>query len=573
MANTYNGVPVSPGYVIAPLWVYRPIALNYVRNSAVSAKEEQYRLQRAQTSAVDQLVGLYEKALKEIGEDEAEIFMAHQMLLDDPDLFVEIEQKLGQGCTAEAAVDEAVHQLSQSFEEMENEYFRERANDVRDVGRRLIHCLQDIDIDSLVSPKEPVIVVAEDLSPSDVLLMDTQKLLGICIAKGGPTSHVSILARSLGIPAMVNTGFHLDAITTGSEAVIDACDGAFILSPDSSQRLLYSGKKEAFENSRRAQLARAQEPAHTRDGHKVDVFANISSQEDARKAVELGAEGIGLFRTEMLYLDSPVMPEESALIREYSEINSVVADKPIVVRTLDIGGDKQVDYLGLQKEENPFLGWRAIRMISEQPEILKKQFKTLLTAFTGNLKIMLPLVSNIQEIRSARQLLNEAQNELAESEASKTAEIEFGIMIEVPSAALMAEQFAEEVDFFSIGTNDLTQYTLAVDRGNERVANLASYFHPAVLKLIDMTVRGAHTKGKWVGLCGEMAGDPLASSILLGLGIDEFSMSPNSIPAVKERVRSLHQAECIELAKQCLQKSSADQVVAELAEFSRQLHV
>ncbi|NTU75424.1 MAG: phosphoenolpyruvate--protein phosphotransferase, partial [Anaerolineaceae bacterium] len=407
-------------------------------------------------------------------------------------------------------------------------------------------------------PQEPVIIIAEDLTPSDTVAFDRSKILAFCTLKGGPTSHTAILARSIGVPATVSTPLPLEDIPNGTLLILDGSTGEVWVEPNEAE-LAEARKKQSAGNTQWAIiLEAAQKPAFTRDGKQVEVVANIGSAADARQAVANGAEGVGLLRTEFLYMDRDSLPSEAEQINVYREIFAVMGSRPVVVRTLDIGGDKSVSYLGIKEEANPFLGWRAIRMVSERPEILVDQFRALLQAgVDSDLRIMLPMVSNIDEVIQAKNLLEISRCQLTEEGKAYAQNVQFGIMIEVPSAALLASHFAELVDFFSIGTNDLTQYTLAVDRSNERVANLASPFNPAVVTLIANTIQAAHAKGKWVGLCGEMAGDPLGTPLLLGLGLDEFSMAPKSIPEVKELLRGLTMEECRKIAQHVLTLPSA----------------
>ncbi len=387
--------------------------------------------------------------------------------------------------------------------------------------------------------------------------------------RGGPTSHTAILSRSLGVPAVVSAPVPVDEIENGILLILDGGTGDVTLGPTLAELDKAKQRQAVWLQERASQLSAVMRPATTRDDHTVEVVANIGSVADARSALEQGAEGVGLFRTEFLYLDRESLPSEAEQTGTYRETFKIMGWRPVVVRTLDIGGDKAVNYLGVTAEPNPFLGWRAIRMIRERPDVLENQMRALLVAggqTNADLRIMLPMVSSIAEVERAREILDTACEQLRAEGKPVAEKVQFGIMVEVPSAAILAEHFAQKVDFFSIGTNDLTQYTLAVDRTNERVAALASPYHPAVLRLIDVTIKAAHAHGKWVGLCGELAGDVMAVPILLGLGLDEFSMASSSIPGVKAAIRRWTLTECQKVAAHALSLPTAIEVIDFLKE-------
>ena len=559
MKHLVRGLPTSSGIAIGPAWIYRPVHISTDQRPIVNSEAEWCRLEGALALAKEQLQTLYLKAVDLVGQANADIFQAHQMFLEDPELLGTLnEAVVKQEHNAEYAVQQSVETLAQMLLSLDGEYFQARAADIRDVGRRILYCLSGVLPEDMALPQEPVIIIAEDLTPSDTVAFDRSKILAFCTLKGGPTSHTAILARSIGVPATVSTPLPLEDIPNGTLLILDGSTGEVWVEPNEAE-LAEARKKQSAGNTQWAIiLEAAQKPAFTRDGKQVEVVANIGSAADARQAVANGAEGVGLLRTEFLYMDRDSLPSEAEQINVYREIFAVMGSRPVVVRTLDIGGDKSVSYLGIKEEANPFLGWRAIRMVSERPEILVDQFRALLQAgVDSDLRIMLPMVSNIDEVIQAKNLLEISRCQLTEEGKAYAQNVQFGIMIEVPSAALLASHFAELVDFFSIGTNDLTQYTLAVDRTNERVANLASPFNPAVVTLIANTIQAAHAKGKWVGLCGEMAGDPLGTPLLLGLGLDEFSMAPKSIPEVKELLRGLTMEECRKIAQHVLTLPSA----------------
>lgn len=563
-----QGLPASPGVAVGPAWIFQSLNLNVERYKIRDAQSEINRFQIALVQAKKQLADIHTRAVKSIGEKEAAIFNAHQMFLDDPEFQKTIHNQItNESINAESALLDGVDHFSSQLEKLDDEYFRSRAQDVRDVGRRVLCCLLGVNPEKLTQmPDEPVIVLAEDLTPSDTIQFDREKLLGMCTIQGGPTSHTAILARSLGIPAAVSVPFDLDAVTNQQLVILDGIGGNIHLQPDDEAIVQAENKRRNWLISQETELKTASEPATTRDGHTIEVVANISGLDDARIAMKFGAEGVGLFRTEFLFLQRDEIPSEKEQVKAYKDIFKAIGNKPVVVRTLDIGGDKELPHLGMREEPNPFLGWRAIRMATDQPELLFTQLRALLNAGTlCDIRIMIPMISSLDEILFAKNIFDKAMSSLLADKKSCALDAQFGIMVEVPSAAIQANEFATEVDFFSIGTNDLTQYTLAVDRTNQRVAHLASPFHPAVLKLIDMTIQAAHEHGKWVGLCGEMAGEPLATQLLLGLGLDEFSAAPSSIPRVKHIIRKSRLKECQEIAQQALTYSSTAEVIAYLS--------
>jgi phosphoenolpyruvate-protein phosphotransferase len=564
MGQTIKGLPASTGVAIGPVWIYRPVHVEVERRKVASPEAERQRLEAALTQAGEQLQVLYQRTLENIGEEEAAIFEAHQLVLQDPELLAQVQTLIdSQHLNAEAAFNDVVEQYAQSLLALEDEYFRARAQDVRDVGRRILYSLKGIRPEDIALPTRPVVIVAEDLTPSDTVQFDKSVILGFCTVRGGPTSHTAIIARSIGVPAVVSAPVPIEALKNGDTVVLDGTAGTLLLDPSETELAQAVGRQSGDQAEWEIQLAAAHQPAITQDGVRVEVVANIGGVGDAQTAILNGAEGVGLLRTEFLYLDRDSMPDEEEQVNLYQSIFEVLKPWPVVVRTLDIGGDKSVSYLGIQAEPNPFLGWRAIRMMSERPDVLVSQFRALLRAGTeADLRIMLPMVSSVNEVRQAKALLAQAIESLEADGTPFQKKFQFGIMVEVPSAALLAEHLADEVDFFSIGTNDLTQYTLAVDRTNERVAPLASPLHPAVVQLIALTIRAAHKKGRWVGLCGELAGDPLAAPLLLGLGLDEFSMAAKSIPVVKQLLRRLSRSECEKIAEQVLSLPTTQEVEA-----------
>ncbi len=564
------GLPASEGIAIAPAFVYRPVVVAVTRRQVADVEAEETRLTFAIQSAMEQLTEVQAHAAATVGKDTADIFAAHRMFLEDPALLEPIQEQIRSGVNAEAAVAEGIDTFATMLSELEDEYLRERAADVRDVGQRLLRALAGVDERTLSALDSPAIIIAHDLAPSDTAQLNKELVRGFCTATGGMTSHTTILARLLGLPAVVGAGADALGLANGETVILDGMAGKLIASPDEATVESYRASRETWLAARESSKTAARRPAATRDGHQVEVVANIGDAESAQSAIDFGAEGVGLLRTEFLFLNRTTMPDEEEQYRAYRAVAEVMGSRPVVVRTLDIGGDKPLPYLDLGREDNPFLGWRAIRISLAQPEFFKIQLRAILRAGAGhNLKIMLPMIATRPEIRAARRIFQEAQQELEARGVDYARSLEFGIMVEIPAAAVAADLLAPEIDFFSIGTNDLTQYTLACDRGNTRVAALYDHLHPAVLRLIRTVIESAHRHGKWVGLCGEMGGDVEAIPILIGLDLDEFSMSPGSIPAAKELIRELDQAACRELAARALNVATPEEV-RELVRQARQ---
>lgn len=569
MSRRYTGLAASPGVAVGVTWVVRKHELQIERYTVDNATTQLKRLEQALEQAKHDLIALAKRAREHIGDSEAAIFEAHQVFLEDADIIADIQQLITtKRLNAEAAVHDVAQQYMRELEEIQDEYFRARASDLRDVTERVIRCLQGYTSSDTRLPGHPVVIVADDLTPSDTVQLDKTLILGLVTVKGGPTSHTAILARSLGIPAVVSVPIALNGVESRTPIVLDALDGMVILDPDEAEQEAARAKRVAWLEQQSSHLALAHEPAVTLDGVQVEVSANVGSVDDVRDALRYGAEGVGLFRTEMLYLDRVSMPTEDEQYAVYQAAADLLNRLPMVVRTFDIGGDKPVPYIGNENELNPFLGWRGIRMMDKHEEMFEIQFRALLRAsVNADLRIMLPMVANIDELEYARDVIERVRHDLVSAGISVAERVQIGIMIEVPSAALMADRFAPHVDFFSIGTNDLAQYTLAADRVNARVSHLADAFHPAVLRLIAETIEAGHAHGKWVGLCGEFAGRPQAVPILLGLGLDEFSMAAISIPTVKATIRTLRQADCKHFAQDVLRMTSPSEVRAACDQF------
>ncbi|WP_148713825.1 phosphoenolpyruvate--protein phosphotransferase [Chitinolyticbacter meiyuanensis] len=555
--NVLAGVSASPGLAVGQIFQVKQDVIE-VREQGDNAQVERRRLDDALKEARQQL-----EALKAEIEDEskAEIFAAHQELLADPDLLDIAISGITNGKSAGFAWRSAFTTYADKLAKLQNEVLAGRANDIRDVGRRVLRLLAGVKEAELIVP-ENAILIAEELTPSDTASLDRTKVLGFATTGGGATSHVAILARSLNIPAICGIEEAVLQLANGTPVILDGTKGTLRKNPSQVEVTQIRDKQAALAKKRAEELASAMHPAITRDGTRVEVVANIGGLDEAKQGVELGGEGVGLLRSEFLYLERTDAPSEQEQTQIYSDIAKALGtERTLVIRTLDVGGDKPLPYLPMPAEENPFLGVRGIRLCLAAPEILRTQVRAILRAAPyAKLHVMFPMIASLEEVREAKAVIAEERAALG-----ITADIKVGIMVEVPSTAVMSELFAREVDFFSIGTNDLTQYTLAMDRGHPKLAKQADALHPGVLRLIAMTVKGAHTHGKWVGVCGGIASDPLAVPVLLGIGVDELSVSVPAIPAIKALVRKLNKADCVKLANEVLQMGTAAEVRAKLA--------
>ncbi len=554
-----QGVAASDGIAIGPAYCYLSPILTIPVRERQTVDQEMSRFTDAIDQAQGELQNLYSQMIKRIGEKEAAIFEAHLMILADPTLTKGVRRAVEEGQIIEQAVVTAIEELANILSAMSNELFAARAADVRDIGRRVLRILLGIPDTSLGNIYIPSIVVAHDLSPSDTANLDPKLTLGFCTSLGGLTSHSAILARTMGIPAIVALGDQLlKAATTGTRMILDGKEGVMIIHPHDETIEKYQRVRQVREERLFQVRAHAKEPTCTANGRLVEVAANIGDLDSAQDAVKNGAEGVGLFRTEFLYLEEKQPPSEEKQYQIYREVFKVMEQRPVIIRTLDIGGDKPPSYLPFPKEMNPFLGWRAIRISLDRPDLFKTQLRAILRAALGHkARIMFPMVNDLDELRNARNIIDTVKADLIREGNSFAMDVPIGIMVETPAAAMLVDMLSEAADFFSLGTNDLTQYTLAVDRGNATVASLYQPLHPAVLRLIKKTIDLAHEKGKWVGMCGELAGMPRAIPILLGLGLDEFSMNPRAIPEAKYLIHKLEDQQSRQIAKEVFDLNTA----------------
>ncbi len=560
--RTLRGVAAAPGLSAGPAVVWRDTAVVIPRATSRSPAQESQRLAAARGAAREQISQLKASVSTTASPEEAAIFDAHLMFLDDAALLEKAQAAIDAGTTAEAAWMDGIEFFAAQLAHLPDPTLQARAADVRDVGRRVLDQLLGRPAASL-DLRAPSVVVARDLAPSQIASLPVARVLAFCTAEGGPTSHTAILAKAWGKPAVVALGKAVLEISDGVQLLVDGSRGEVVIDPDEETRQAFALRRQQSEKVAASALAAAGEPAITLDRRRVEIAANIGSVGDAAHALEYGAEGVGLLRTEFLYLDRQSPPTEEDHLAAYKAILQVMGTRPVIARTQDIGGDKTVPYLDLPKEANPFLGWRAIRISLDRPEVFAVQLRALWRASPGHdLRIMFPMIATPDELRAAKAALDRARLDVAASNQAVAARVQVGMMVEVPSAAVLADQFAREVDFFSIGTNDLTQYTLAADRTNERVVSLSDACHPAVLRLIHQVVESGHREDRWVGVCGELAADADAVPLLLGLGVDELSMAPQRIPAVKVIIRQWSYTRAKQLARQALALSSATAVRA-----------
>ncbi|EAC3468668.1 TPA_asm: phosphoenolpyruvate--protein phosphotransferase [Listeria monocytogenes] len=563
MAKELKGIAASDGIAIAKAYLLVEPDLSYEKTEVTDVESEVKRFESALEVSRTELSMIREKAAKDLGEDKAQIFDAHLLVLNDPELTGPIEESIKNSKTnAETALQETTDLFIGMFESMDNEYMRERAADIKDVRKRVLSHLLGVTIPNPALIDEEVVVVAADLTPSDTAQLNRNFVKGFVTDIGGRTSHSAIMARSLEIPAVVGTKEVTASVAKNDIVIIDGLEGNVIIHPTEEQIAHYEKIKSDFALQQAEWDKLKNEKTVSKDGVHVELAANIGTPNDLEGVISNGGEAVGLYRTEFLYMGRDNFPTEEEQFEAYKAVVSGMDGKSVVVRTLDIGGDKTLPYLELPEEMNPFLGFRAIRLCFANEELFRTQLRALLRASVyGNLKIMFPMIATVNEFRQARDILLDEKAKLKAAGTEVSDSIELGIMIEIPAAAVLADQFAKEVDFFSIGTNDLIQYTMAADRMNERVSYLYQPYNPSILRLVKMVIDASHKEGKWTGMCGEMAGDQTAVPLLLGLGLDEFSMSASSILKSRSLIKRLDQSEMVKLAEEALNKSTAEEVV------------
>lgn len=558
-----TGIAASNGVAIAKAYQLTSPDLTFKKKPIDNPNSEIERLNKALEISKQELEKIKAHTKKEIGDEHAEIFSAHLLVLDDPEMINPIKDKItNDNVMAEVALEETANMFIDMFKNMDNEYMRERAADIQDVTKRVLAHLLGASFPNPALIDEEVIVIANDLTPSDTAQLNRAFVQGFATDTGGRTSHSAIMARSLEIPAVVGTKEVTTSVKQGDMVVIDGIEGNVVINPSDKDLEFYREKQETFAKQKKEWAKLKDEPTRTSDGDQVDLAANIGTPEDVATALDNGGEGVGLYRTEFLYMGKNQLPTEEEQYDAYKSVLEKMDGKPVVVRTLDIGGDKELSYLDMPKELNPFLGFRAIRFCLENEDIFRTQLRALLRASVhGSLKIMFPMIATLEEFRQAKAILLDEKEDLKREGTKVVDDIEVGIMVEIPSTAVIAKQFAKEVDFFSVGTNDLIQYTMAADRMNERVSYLYQPYHPAILNLVNNVIEAAHSEGKWAGMCGEMAGDSIAIPILLGLGLDEFSMSATSILPARTQIRGLSKEKMASYKDKLLSMGTAEEVM------------
>ncbi|EJG0137726.1 phosphoenolpyruvate--protein phosphotransferase [Staphylococcus pseudintermedius] len=563
MSNIIKGIAASDGVAIAKAYLLVEPDLSFSNEKTDQPEAEVQKFNEALNNSKIELTKIRNHAEEQLGADKAAIFDAHLLVLDDPELIQPIEEKIkNESASAPQALTEVTQNFITIFESMDNEYMKERAADIRDVAKRVLAHILGVELPNPSIIDESVIIVAHDLTPSDTAQLNKQYVQGFVTNIGGRTSHSAIMSRSLEIPAVVGTKSISESVQQGDMVIVDGLTGDVIVNPSDDEIKAYQHKRESFFADRESLKQLRDEPSKTLDGHEVELAANIGTPNDLEGVHNNGAEGIGLYRTEFLYMGRDNMPTEDEQFEAYKKVLESMKGKRVVVRTLDIGGDKELPYLNLPEEMNPFLGYRAIRLCLDQPEIFRPQLRALLRASAyGKLNIMFPMVATIQEFRDAKALLLEEKENLKQEGVEVSDDIELGIMVEIPATAALADVFAKEVDFFSIGTNDLIQYTMAADRMSERVSYLYQPYNPSILRLIKQVIDASHQEGKWTGMCGEMAGDETAIPLLIGLGLDEFSMSATSILKARRQIKDLSRTEMVQLADRALNCATVDEVV------------
>ena len=566
-----KGIAASQGISFAKAYVFVEPDLTVKEVKIEDVAAEIKRFEDAIEASKKELTIIKENALASLGADKAAVFEAHLLILDDPEFMgtvkTDIESKV---INAEYAFKETSDMFISMFEAMDNEYMKERAADIRDVSKRILAHLLGVDLPNPSLIDEEVIVIAEDLTPSDTAQLNKKYVKGFATNIGGRTSHSAIMARSLEIPAVVGTRSITEDVKNGDILILDGLDGVVLVNPDEATTAEYKEKHAKFEAQKAEWAKLVTEKSVTKDGHEVILAANIGTPADLEGVKNNGGEAVGLYRTEFLYMGRDQLPTEDEQFEAYKAVLEGMGDKPVVVRTLDIGGDKELPYLDLPKEMNPFLGFRAIRLCLEEKDLFRTQLRALLRASVyGKLCVMFPMIATVQEFRAAKALFLEEKEKLVAEGVAVSNDIELGIMVEIPSTAVIADIFAKEVDFFSIGTNDLIQYTMAADRMSEKVSYLYQPYNPAILRLVKNVIEASHKEGKWTGMCGEMAGDSLAIPLLLGMGLDEFSMSATSILQARSQIKNLTLDEMKELVEKAVMCATTEEVLALIEEYTK----
>ncbi len=558
-----KGIAASNGIAIAKAYKLVMPDLTVEKVTVEDVEKEIAAYASAMEQTAKDLETIKETASKNLSAEEAAVFDAHALVLADPELKTQVEDKIrNEKCNAAAALEEVAQTFVAMFEMMDDDYFRERAADIKDVSRRLLSNLLGKPLPNPALITEEVVVIADDLTPSDTAQLNKDLVRGFATNIGGRTSHSAIMARSLEIPAVVACKTITDEVQEGDMIILDGIEGIVEINPDEATIEKYKTKRDEYVAYREELKKLVNEKTVTTDGHHVELVANIGGANDLAGVKDNGAEGVGLFRTEFLYMESAELPTEERQFEVYKEILESLEGKPVVVRTLDIGGDKEIASIEMPKEMNPFLGVRAIRLCFQREDIFRTQLRALLRASVyGDLRIMFPMIAALGEFRKAKGILMEEKEKLVAEGIEVSDTLQVGIMIEIPAAAILADQFAKEVDFFSIGTNDLIQYTFAADRMSSGVSYLYQPFNPSILRLVKHVIDAAHQEGKWVGMCGEMAGETLAAPLLLGLGLDEFSMSATSVLDQRKLIKNLSKAEMEVLASQAINCGTMEEVV------------
>ncbi len=570
MSNLVKGIAASPGIAIGKVFLYAEKEILINKGKISNVEKEKERLLKSRDKSKEQLLVIRDLTEKKLGKSKAEIFDGHITLLEDEDLFDEIIELIeDEMISADNALSQGIAGYCEMLSNLEDEYLRERAADLKDIEKRWLYNILGMQIVDLTTLPKNTILVARDLTPSDTAQLDLQNVLAFVTEIGGKTAHSSIMARSLELPAIVGTGNICSQVKDGQIVIVDAIKGELYIAPSEEEIKKYTEKKAKYLEEIELLKKLKDVEAITKDGITVGAWGNIGEPKDVAGLLRNGGLGIGLYRTEFLFMNSDKFPTEDEQFEAYKTVAETMAGMPVTIRTMDIGGDKSLPYMQLPEEENPFLGWRALRVCLDRPEILITQFRALLRASAyGKVKIMLPMIISIEECRKAKKIFEECKEQLRASGIKFDEKTELGIMVETPAVCFRAEYFAKEVDFFSIGTNDLTQYTLAVDRGNEKIAHLYDTYNPGVLQAIKMAIDGAHKGNIKISMCGEFAGDSEATALLLGMGLDNFSMSAISIPKMKKNVLALNKKDCEALVERVLTKATSEEVLAEVRAFN-----